>query len=59
MGKTGRENAMSTTLWYDRFVDDWNNALPLGNGRIGAMLYGNPLRVSLAEGETVVLRFDT
>ena len=33
---------MSTRLWYDRFVDDWMNALPLGNGRVGAMLYGNP-----------------
>ena len=35
---------MSTRLWYDHFVDDWMNALPLGNGRVGAMLYGNPSR---------------
>ena len=35
---------MSTKLWYDRYVDDWMHALPLGNGRIGAMLYGNPDR---------------
>ncbi len=35
---------MSTKLWYDRFVDDWMRALPLGNGRVGAMLYGNPQR---------------
>ena len=33
---------MSTKLWYDEFIDDWMRALPLGNGRIGAMLYGNP-----------------
>ncbi len=33
---------MSTKLHYDRFVNDWMNALPLGNGRIGAMIYGNP-----------------
>lgn len=33
---------MSTTLWYDRFTDDWMWALPLGNGRIGGMFYGNP-----------------
>ena len=33
---------MSTKLWYNQFVNDWMNALPLGNGRIGAMLYGNP-----------------
>lgn len=35
---------MSTKLWYNRYVDDWMHALPLGNGRIGAMLYGNPQR---------------
>ncbi len=33
---------MSTKLWYDEFVNDWMWALPLGNGRIGAMQYGNP-----------------
>ncbi len=33
---------MSTTLWYDEFINDWMWALPLGNGRVGAMLYGNP-----------------
>ncbi len=35
---------MSTKLWYDRYVDDWMHALPLGNGRVGAMVYGNPDR---------------
>ncbi len=33
---------MSTLLWYNEFKDDWMWALPLGNGRIGAMQYGNP-----------------
>ena len=33
---------MSTKLWYNEFKDDWMWALPLGNGRVGAMLYGNP-----------------
>ena len=33
---------MSTKLWYDHYVDDWLHALPLGNGRVGAMLYGSP-----------------
>ena len=33
---------MSTKLFYNKFVDDWMHALPLGNGRIGAMVYGNP-----------------
>ncbi len=29
-------------LWYDRPATYWEEALPLGNGRLGAMLYGNP-----------------
>ena len=33
---------MSTRLWYDKFVNDWMHALPLGNGRVGAMVYANP-----------------
>ncbi len=33
---------MSTNLWHNEFKNDWMWALPLGNGRVGAMLYGNP-----------------
>lgn len=29
-------------LWYDRPAATWEESLPLGNGRIGAMVYGNP-----------------
>lgn len=29
-------------LMYDRPAENWNEALPLGNGRIGAMVYGRP-----------------
>lgn len=29
-------------LWYDKPALDWNGALPLGNGRLGAMVFGNP-----------------
>ena len=28
-------------LWYDRPAQNWNEALPIGNGRLGAMVYGN------------------
>lgn len=31
-------------LWYDTPASIWEEALPLGNGRIGAMVYGNPLQ---------------
>lgn len=30
-------------LWYDKPAGNWNEALPLGNGRIAAMVYGNPV----------------
>jgi alpha-L-fucosidase 2 len=29
-------------LWYTQPAQSWQEALPLGNGRIGAMIYGNP-----------------
>ena len=38
-------------LWYDTPAEDWNDALALGNGRIGAMVFGQPLyeRICLNE----------
>jgi alpha-L-fucosidase 2 len=27
-------------LWYDHPAKDWNEALPVGNGRLGAMIFG-------------------
>lgn len=27
-------------LWYNKPAKDWNEALPLGNGRLGAMVFG-------------------
>src|SRR5512140_1079086 len=28
------------TLWYDRPATEWLEALPVGNGRLGAMVFG-------------------
>ncbi|MCJ8208413.1 glycoside hydrolase family 95 protein [Mucilaginibacter sp. RS28] len=30
------------TLWYNKPASVWTEALPVGNGRVGAMIYGNP-----------------
>lgn len=40
------------TLWYDKPARVWTEALPLGNGRLGAMVFGIPWRerVQLNEG---------
>ena len=27
-------------LWYQKPADEWEEALPLGNGRLGAMVFG-------------------
>ncbi|WP_069660928.1 glycoside hydrolase family 95 protein [Arcticibacter eurypsychrophilus] len=29
-------------LWYNQPAKDWNEALPIGNGRLGAMIFGRP-----------------
>ena len=30
------------SLWYDEPAQTWNDALPVGNGRLGAMVFGRP-----------------
>jgi len=44
-------NYFTDILSYNRSAATWNEALPLGNGRLGAMVYGDPLheRVCLNE----------
>ena len=41
-------------LWYDKPAANWNEALPIGNGRLAAMIFGDPSneRIQLNE-ETV------
>lgn len=34
------ERSANHTLWYTKIASQWNEALPLGNGRLGAMVYG-------------------
>jgi alpha-L-fucosidase 2 len=33
----------SLTLWYEQPAKVWDEALPVGNGRLGAMVFGDPL----------------
>ncbi len=30
----------ATVLWYQKPAQNWNEALPIGNGRIGGMVFG-------------------
>lgn len=34
-------------LWYDKPAREWTQALPLGNGRLGAMVSGEVLHEKL------------
>lgn len=34
-------SAQDLKLWYDKPARNWNEALPIGNGRLGAMVFGN------------------
>jgi alpha-L-fucosidase 2 len=38
-------------LWYRQPAVDWNEALPVGNGRLGAMVFGYPGREKLQLNE--------
>ena len=41
-------------LWYRQPATSFNSALPLGNGRMGAMVYGNPINgLFLLNEETI------
>ena len=41
-------------LWYDKPADQWVEALPLGNGRIGAMVFGDPAHEQFQLNEETV-----
>ena len=41
--------AQETELWYDAPADEWMKSLPVGNGRVGAMVFGG------VDEETVAL----
>jgi alpha-L-fucosidase 2 len=43
----------SHTLWFDKPAPQWADALPLGNGRLGAMVFGG------YTGERIALNEDT
>ena len=53
MTHTNSELQTRQQLWYDRPAVYWEEALPLGNGRLGAMLYSG-----VAE-DTILLNEDT
>ena len=45
--------APATALWFNHPAEKWENALPVGNGRLGAMVFGR------TDEETIQLNEDT
>ena len=54
MENSRSETSNSVRLWYDRPAVNWNEALPLGNGRIGAMVFGGTGRERLQLNEETI-----
>ena len=52
-GASSAQEATNLTLWYTRPAEKWTEALPIGNGRLGAMVFGAPA------GEHLQLNEDT
>lgn len=42
MGSNVLAQAQPYKIWYDKPAQFWEEALPIGNGRISAMVYGDP-----------------
>ncbi len=43
-----------STLWYKQPASNWNEALPIGNGRLAAMVFGDPLNERLQLNEETI-----
>lgn len=41
-------------LWYNQPATEWIQALPLGNGSLGAMIYGNPFNELIQVNEETI-----
>ena len=41
-------------LWYDTPASQWTDALPLGNGRLGAMVFGTPAQERIQINEETI-----
>lgn len=49
-----KEKAGRNILWYDKPAANWNEALPIGNGFIGGMIFGSPSRERVQLNESTI-----
>ncbi|HEX8061485.1 MAG TPA: glycoside hydrolase family 95 protein, partial [Cyclobacteriaceae bacterium] len=50
----GSAFAQDLKLWYRQPAANWNEGLPVGNGRLAAMVFGNPAKERLQLNEETV-----
>ena len=48
------QNKSPLKLWYRQPATEWVEALPIGNGRLGAMVYGGPLNEQFQLNENTI-----
>ena len=48
------QSVVPLKLWYTQPAENWVEALPVGNGRLGAMIYGNPLEEIIQLNENTI-----
>ena len=48
------QSQQKAILWYDSPAQHWEEALPLGNGSLGAMVYGDPVNEEIQLNEETV-----
>ena len=46
--------AQNFRLWYNKPSKEWTDALPLGNGRLGAMVFGIPAQEHIQLNEQTI-----
>lgn len=49
-----KEEKNHLKLWYDKPAEQWEEALAIGNGRLGAMVFGNPAKERLQLNEETI-----
>src|SRR5690606_2138667 len=52
--KIWSQDTSQLKLWYDKPAEKWVEALPIGNGRLGAMVYGDPREEVIQLNENTV-----
>ena len=48
------QNDSLLKLWYNKPAEKWVEALPVGNGRLGAMIFGNPSEEQIQLNENTI-----